>query len=838
MSGFEWHLDDGEGWVDRRPLPRRKTHQPKWRKVAYLIAIALSLVAAGTPAVRRLQRSLSDLDLNLQAEIQATHALALDAAIRGDEELLRSLLSGRSSRWTSTQLRMMRQSSFFDRPAFDLQASTEASDAREASESDIKLSPDRRAAVVTYLQTYSTDAGNGSASIVTLSQTLSYRRGERGWLLSAPDAGFWGERRTSSGKHLTMSYPERDSEIAERLIGDIDDKLNEMCLVLPDINCPVQLDLDLALTDDSTSLLSSADLDTVVQSDLSLRLPTPTLIGLPLDETGYQALLRGYASNIMAAVTARLVGYECCQHGAFFRALLDKQRARLNLLRWPLQQSEYDQLSLRQFRWTNLYWHWDSSTLALPEDWQQLYSLVDFLLDEAAPGTSISHMQRELSQSHGRYLSWMRSFGDIGRDTGRFTDDWVRFVHDQTTSRTQSVAPVPFPEQGLLLTCHSSTGKGVSLYRYDLLNDQWNIEVERGDVFGFINRLSSGDYIVHERNLDSAEPASRTTLWGVGKEILFSKDVGDASSKELDLYFAGEDPTGRFVLLLTPGNPGESNQYFIVDLDHCLPNECEVQPLPDRPNWSPTGAQTLINPIGPDGMDLVAEPRSPWRQLLYVGDEQARSLSPIGVGLEAFWLDDSNYGFLRLNAGSANRAPEPELVATAPDSDQIHVLLRSSDLLPFVPVADRPDHLFMHSVEAGSGTRNTLVVAASATAEWKNAPGFLFLIELDRRRMITSGIKLLSHVDRPPTLALSPDGLWLAVSGDGSRGNFVHLYDLETGKVTTIDSAGSWAGWSADGNWLAQRYEGYLSLYAPAWEFQHLVFRDLSDCRSARWAED
>jgi hypothetical protein len=63
---------------------------------------------------------------------------------------------------------------------------------------------------------------------------------------------------------------------------------------------------------DPEAILSSADPRSRLLMAREVDLPTPTLIGVPTDERGYQRLLRGYASRVIRATLDELIADDCC----------------------------------------------------------------------------------------------------------------------------------------------------------------------------------------------------------------------------------------------------------------------------------------------------------------------------------------------------------------------------------------------------------------------------------------------------------------------------------------------------------------------------------------------
>ena len=102
------------------------------------------------------------------------------------------------------------------------------------------------------------------------------------------------------------------------------------------------------------------------------------------------------------------------------------------------------------------------------------------------------------------------------------------------------------------------------------------------------------------------------------------------------------------------------------------------------------------------------------------------------------------------------------------------------------------------------------------------------------------------------SLGFSPDGRFLAATGslwqDVAQRNeslpfgVLHLFDFETGNqkdilvnTDTFFPAFTF-DWSRDGNWLAfTRDNNVISLMAPAYDYQQMIFHEEGNCTSLAW---
>jgi hypothetical protein len=136
---------------------------------------------------------------------------------------------------------------------------------------------------------------------------------------------------------LTLRYRQGEAELARRLGHDLSQAVTDLCLRVEGMTCPADFHVRVQLDPEPNSLLLLAT--AVLPHDqlaYHYRLPTPSLVGRPLDEAGYQALSRGYAAWLLSGIVADQVGYICCGQATIFRVLLDYQLSQIGLKGWPL----------------------------------------------------------------------------------------------------------------------------------------------------------------------------------------------------------------------------------------------------------------------------------------------------------------------------------------------------------------------------------------------------------------------------------------------------------------------------------------------------------------------
>ena len=317
------------------------TSRRRW----WLVLPALFTVA-GVIAILVISRRVEDTAQSIEKDVLAAHDLVRHAVAESDAELFASLLSRSNLGWRAAYEQLFEQDILLDRTSWGLQA--QAGDPKIV---DVTLSPDLKEAEVLSEYDYSVADGSGATETVRLRQTWGYRFDRQRWLLAAPEGEFWGSWSTSEGHWLTLTYSQRDEEIGRRLAADLDAKLRELC-GMPGIDCPSNWRVQLRLATEPIILNSLVEPEPAfarqwnfnLQANIkNMTLPTPTLIGAPTDEPGYQALYLGYALRVArAALVDRVPAPPEWQPQPLYGALLDRYLIRLGLRRWPVILADRD----------------------------------------------------------------------------------------------------------------------------------------------------------------------------------------------------------------------------------------------------------------------------------------------------------------------------------------------------------------------------------------------------------------------------------------------------------------------------------------------------------------
>ena len=422
--GLEWRtLEDEEG-RRQEEVPKVEARAPKRRgrlrrfSTSLVLLLLLVVVIWGVRYV--FLGRLDAIAATVEAEVLAVHGIVQEAERGRDGALFGGMISPDYPNWGRTQKGMLGSGTRWDRPFFGLALVGGADDqAPTGTVVDVAFTSDWGMATVTLAFPYT----GADGSPVTLHQIVTYRDEMASWVLVPAYPSFWGEKQTITGRYLTVEYPERDADTVKRLAREWDDMLAAVCRDLDGMRCRRTWKLKVKLSTESGSLARMADgasrgplwkgmshASSISRGagESELDLPTPSLIGSPVDEAGYQAVRAGYAPLIVGGGIADIVGWRCCEKVVFFRALLDKQLSQLGLIQWPVTASSYEDIlqgSIHDV--TNLHWVYlqRSYNNITPEIQKIVYSIVDFIL-AVNPERSPASLQRMLLRFN-TYHPWL-----------------------------------------------------------------------------------------------------------------------------------------------------------------------------------------------------------------------------------------------------------------------------------------------------------------------------------------------------------------------------------------------------------------------------------------------
>ncbi|MCB8944202.1 MAG: hypothetical protein H6658_10650 [Ardenticatenaceae bacterium] len=795
---FDWRTDD-EVWTDE-PVQEEAvvgTAVPRRMSWFYALALLLLLALIGRIAYHQMGVRVEAAQKAIEEDILLTHDLVRQANERRDVELLFSLLSGRDRNWTELQLELAAEGQLFDRKALGLQATADIENVQ------VTIAPDLEAAELGYEQLYTTQNADGVTETVRLQQTAVYRRGDQ-WLYAPPTAEFWGELQLLENPFFTITYYQRDELLVKQLAADLEVLVTTVCR-LPDIDCPPRLHLSLRFINEPEALLSTADPATLLNHTLNLSLPAPSLIGLPMDEASYQALLRGYSLHVAAAIISQQAGYACCQHGLFHRAFLDWQLYQLYLRPWPLQTADYAQILYGSLHLSDIRQSWNVDINS--PDWREVYVLVHFI---AANPRHLSPMasQRLLNEDLF-YGSWLAQV--VGEDNQTAL---LQFIIDQSNLSSDNEPPIPLPQEDIVYICHNE------LRRFDVHTQQVRPLATADDTTSYweLWPLRQG-FLLASQSFDLAEQKVRSQLFrveGNGRYTTLYDANSTATFGEAIVFNQVIDPTERYILITRQTN-GPQYSWALLDSTDCENDVCRTYGLSGQPYWSPTGQHTLLR----DETDYFKTypPRSP----LYLANAMGQSSADFADDVTSFaWLDDQTVVYIRFDGD------EQIIVRHALNSNLEQVIARRSDLQQLV---EAPLQLF--AVQVNPADNSTLLI--TATTEQQSGEMYFSVNQREDELVV----ELLPIAPNSFGGYFTPDGRFLVTLRSelhtGEPASLFTFFDLATGQQTTLSSAAWSLDWSADESWIVAAHDHYLLLVAPAYNYAQAIPGDFADCRNLIW---
>lgn len=825
---FDWQTEDENEWpreVERPSHPQRIAPRRAW---LFFAVVVIGLGLLGWSVYRQAQQRATVVMEEVERDVAAAHRVVVDAAQRQDVELFRALLSGRDQDWTGAQTELVTNGAWLDRAGLGL---TPLHDPDPVLTTTVSAMLD--AAEVSFMQDYTVQTPAGVTETVALRQTAVYRLGGQSWLYAPPLRDFWGAYTFYQGQRLAISYPQRDEAIALRLGRDLDVLLQRACAELR-LDCPADQSLTLRLENDAAALLRLANWRAPLQSEMMLALPAPSLVGLPMDDAGYQALYRGYARQTLTAFIAGRVGFECCLGAAPFFALLDAQLAALALQPPPA----YDPVTvLDAWQESTLVAAWNGNRRPADEINQMLYALVDYVQRTVAEMETPADAQRLLAQNQ-RYDDWLTAVSAADEDRGLF---YSRFLQQLAAQINAAAPPAPLPAETVRLICHNRVNDGV--YHYNPRAQTWQRgftlenEIDRTEFSSYIAPLDALDaYAVHHLNVGATDERLRVTvtLWRDGAPWLEIERMLDRNSGGYNVGYS--DPTGRFLV----GTWFEDHpRYELFDLAECDQDGCPARPrpIPGRPIWSPDGRYALLA-VAP----LVETPALP---MIYLADAAVQTLTKIERGRQPLWLDEARFLYTRLSPQSQPplQMTPNELVTAVAGDETPTVLLHADELLSLLPQGDgaQPGLNLWPIRLQGDGPARVIF----SLSTWFNEGGLapeqaLFSLTLNADNTAVSDVSFLTQVSTDDNWLPSPDGRYVTMYNfrNSSPRTPLQIVDTVSGESSETWSSGFSFSWSPDGRWLALVQENRLTLLLPGSDYRHIAFHNFNDCWQLSWQDE
>jgi hypothetical protein len=853
---FNWQTEDEDGPA-LAAAPDSQPHGRAYQRWLLLPLIAILLAGGGWLAWGQVQRQVDVVDSGAQAELIANHRLVETAARQQDAELLNVFLSGRDWEWTNAQLALVEAGLFIDRTPFGLTAVAD-----NFGEPEVALSPRMTAAEIVVTRPYLTDDNE----TVYLRQTAVYRRSSSSqWLYAPPLDDFWGEREEIHLPRLTVTFPARDRAVAERLAADLERIVGDLCRAAPELNCLPGFRLTLNLTTDPASLTILAQPAARLSAAQTISLPTPTLVGLPVDDAAYRALYRGYAAQLLSPAVSYLFDWECCLHHLYYMAALDWQLDKMDTQAWPLADADYARLLEQgpQLETLRALWYLPVGQQIAEADAQAIYALVEFIFSQYGGDTGWAERQLAIPRVIN-FRDWLLLNHPDFLNVPEIEAEWYAYMADRAMM-AQTNPPLALPDEALYTACHRvrrpvnlngqiepAMGE-ISLLRHDFgaqtVTAVFHQEVQPSASVTFSLLQPLGDGGLQFAYSLFTGPEYNSYVWAWQDETLRALwPPPQPSTQWGDVSFAGLDPDGERLMLvsfadaveITPGTeqPGMAAsgtpRLLLVDAAECERGDCAGTPLPGWPFWSPDGRHAIIMSV-----ESVAEPGD---TPIFLATADGDVSAELGAGTFPIWLDNET-------AAVPRNEPEPYLDILDWDSLTLRPLFPIADLLAALPEPIVWNESYRLGIFAdplnaerwyifGSGgywgiqqpaSRQLFIVA------YNLADGRFESLYYDGNSLMAFNGAAVAANGRYLSAALQTTPLPMIGAGAA-----VKIIDAASGGlIKTLRSAYTTSDgrnlWSSDGRWAAVIQDRALVLYAPEYDYQYLVGLRDPGCQLAAW---
>lgn len=825
-SNFEWKTEEDDLWEES--TPHNQPDPPRKRPWPIILIIIGLLLLAGFLLRQRVNQQLDASVQQVEDDILSTHNLLWRTAQNRDELLFKSLISGSDPAWAAVQTQLVKDGHFAQVPLLPWQATVP--DIATSENVSITVAPTLTSAEITLNRVYTRTNPSGAKETLQFLQTAVYRRGRERWLLAPPRQMFWGEWDTERGEFVSIAYPERDADLAQSLTADLDQLVGSICSEMADLACPADLRLTIRFDDDVDRLLDGQTTSEKLNASLNMQLPAPSLIGVPRDDTSYDALFRLYGERVATAVITHLAGYDCCEGARLYQGLLDHQLAQLGLKPWPMTQAEYDLLFSESPNgsYLNLLANFIAQT---DTEKRKLYAFVDYLESVVQPTYSLADLQKRFDDQ----LDLPALMAELANDSSSSPVSeagFLQYIYDQTSSGQSKVPPAALPQSKIHLVCDQLNHGQTIIHELDLETEEWRE----------LYRVEYEDGAWAHTSKNSARPNSFLTVLNSipnGTAVYFLAEAGkvypfDFDGGNPDAFYIGSDPDGRYLMMGQWQGEEEPLQFGLLDAETCKRGYCDWQPLAGYATWSPNGRNTLLHhgPVWTNNEEGFATDGWP---LIYVGDKNGRFEQAVAEGIHPFWLDDDTIAFLQ-----PDEVGTLQVVTAVISENRSQTVLTTDELLAQIPAEKRPESLKISWIGTSLDAPHRFSIRAEEQGETVRE-NHHFEVE------ITPTLTAVAQIEYLPTAAgndqfLSPlDETFLLIYENGTDGNRVIVRNRETGQERVLTEAhnGFALDFSEDGDWYLLAEDDLLLLGSlDAAGYQQLIFHDFEECQRAYWLDE
>lgn len=774
---FNWTTEDETAW-EVESAETTPAYNQRWTVLIVLIAILL-----GGGIYWQLQRRAETVAADIETDVRSSVDLVFSASAAQDLELFKNMLSGRDLFWAGTQQRIVKENGLLDRSAFGLLGDNVPQVA------SVVLSPDLFSAEITLTVPYSN---------TTLQLPVTFRKGVNNWLYAPPTDEFWGDEVIKESVYLITRYPERDTAVIERLSADLEELIRQSGTVEFGFYPPEQQIQITFSTDPET--LSTPPPITLTHV---LELPTPSLIGLPTNTTGYQTLFNFYAQYVYAPIYASQHSYVCCDQTLYFQALYQWELAHLGIQPWPLQSHERQQLLDTQHKFSTYAggWHHPNDSSVTVEERLFALALIEFAAQSQYATETPVARRLQLSNKELTFEVWAaalldemtRAINDDALDEALFAflQSWQRNAQSSAT-----------PAETLVTACTDTEESGV-LYHYDWQAEAWETLSSLPQPPTYIQSLPAQDGLwIGQGHLSAA-------MWRSGAVT---------SMPERLRYFGVHSPDGNTLATVRIGRNGQATntEMALVGLDRCSAESCPtIGARLGQVHWSSDGQHQLI--------------RDFQNQRTTVVDNTGQLVKSLGVSPQdgmAVWIDAASVAWLD---------GKDRYVRSAIDSDVVEPWIGLEDFRPILPTSPiETPTLRIH--DAGHTQSPNLKIV-----QLYNDVTPRHVIMLDPTTNTTTYIP---ELDDTFFLTASPNGRWLAgaaFDNDNSNSRLTELvlYNRENGTATRYpyNGASRIMFLNSTDEWAIISEREQIRLIAPERDYVRHILPPATNCTITTWLD-
>jgi hypothetical protein len=302
---FDWQTEESSLQGDAEFTANIPSSRRTLGCLTFTIILAVIIISAFIWLVNDTQ---SNAVASVKEDVLLAFELRQQAAGVGDGELFSALLSSKDIAWKRDQERLFASNLINDRITLGLTANSPTMD-----HYSLDLSSDLQQAELSFVQEYRTGEVFGSDPEIKLLRTLTFDLEDGRWKYAPPDPPFWGPWKEEEGKFISITYPERDSEFAAPLVNLIDGHLKGLCTNVREENqfgrvfCQGNERWRIRLRTDEEALLNLAESSKVGSSEFDFDLPTPTIVGVPLNEKDLGVYFKLYTKSILQRMESALL---------------------------------------------------------------------------------------------------------------------------------------------------------------------------------------------------------------------------------------------------------------------------------------------------------------------------------------------------------------------------------------------------------------------------------------------------------------------------------------------------------------------------------------------------